>query len=118
MEGRTVLLLVAAALARTVPVAGGSRSGVGVVGAQPHFRWLTRSECTTSVPYQLQIFGVENVCVDLTLGMCTQPEVPGRRCPLVHAVWCGVLTVCVTQRAAVRSCAWGCALTARSGPLR
>jgi hypothetical protein len=41
-------------------------------GAQEHYRWLRRSECTTSVPFQLQVFGIDNMCVDFTLKGCSQ----------------------------------------------
>ena len=43
-----------------------------VEGAQEHFRWLRRSECTSSVPALLQPFGVDNLCADITLEGCSE----------------------------------------------
>ena len=36
-------------------------------GAQEHFRWLRRSECTTGMPVGMGYFGVSDLCADMTL---------------------------------------------------
>ena len=48
-------------------------------GAQEHFRWLRRSECTEGMPGWMQWLGIDNVCADMTLEGCSETVRVGLR---------------------------------------
>ena len=48
-------------------------------GAQEHFRWLRRSECTEGMPGWMQWWGIDNICADMTLEGCSEKVRVGLR---------------------------------------